>query len=168
MTKPTIELKNVKIHTGLSEETPCYTAKLLVNGKYFADLRNDGHGGCDMIDPPKGTHFNDPAFNKDLKALEVLIGETFPAHDMSKYDMSPMKESLEVICHTLAWEFVDQRNFRSKLSRKVMALKDGKIIQWSGKKTEEFMDVILDKHPEAIILNRLTFAAAWEIAKENS
>lgn len=41
--QPKIELKGIKVHMGLSEETPAYTAKLYVDGKHFADLSNQGH-----------------------------------------------------------------------------------------------------------------------------
>lgn len=164
--KPVIELKKVDLHERLSEETPCYCAQLFIDGKHFADLRNDGHGGPDYIDPPKGVSPNDAAFNASLKALEERVGATYPSHDMSKYDMEPMKESLEVLCHTAVWEFADQKRFRSQLSRTVLTFEDGKVFTWKGKKSEELMNAVAAKKPNAIVLNRLTFAEAWDLAKQ--
>lgn len=165
-TKPTIHLKNVEVHIGLSDETPAYTAKLFVDGKHFADISNQGHGGPDMVDAPKNRH---GGFSDRLKALETLIAETYPKSDMSKYGdgtMEDMDESLEVLCHTLAWESVDRRNMKSRLSRTVMTFENGKVYSWKGKKTEDRMNAVAAKKPEAIILNRLAFDEAWSIIKK--
>ena len=91
-------------------------------------MRNDGHGGCDLVDAPKG---EEKDFRDRLEALEAMIAETYPETDMSQYKMDPMKESLEGVCHGLVWLHVDQRNFRSQLSRNLMALDDGKIWAWT-------------------------------------
>lgn len=40
-----LELKNVKIHPDMSEETTCFSATLWVDGKRAASCRNDGRGG---------------------------------------------------------------------------------------------------------------------------
>lgn len=40
-----LELKNVKIHPDMSEETNCFSATLWVDGKRAASCRNDGRGG---------------------------------------------------------------------------------------------------------------------------
>ena len=40
-----IELKNIKIHPDMSEETTCFSATLYVNRKKAATCRNDGRGG---------------------------------------------------------------------------------------------------------------------------
>lgn len=44
-----IELKAVKIHKGLSQETTCYTANLYVDGKKAAECSNRGCGGPDEV-----------------------------------------------------------------------------------------------------------------------
>jgi hypothetical protein len=40
-----VELKNVKIYQGMSEETTAFTATLYINGKKAAHVKNDGRGG---------------------------------------------------------------------------------------------------------------------------
>lgn len=40
-----LELKNVKIHPDMSEETTCFSTTLWVDGKRAASCRNDGRGG---------------------------------------------------------------------------------------------------------------------------
>jgi hypothetical protein len=43
------EVKNVKIHNDMSEETMCFSAVLYIDGKKAADVSNRGHGGCHLF-----------------------------------------------------------------------------------------------------------------------
>jgi hypothetical protein len=45
ITKEAVELKNVKVYAGMSEETTAFTATLYINGNKAADVKNDGRGG---------------------------------------------------------------------------------------------------------------------------
>ena len=45
-----IELKNVKIYAGLSEETIAFNASLYIDGKKVGEARNAGHGGNNDVD----------------------------------------------------------------------------------------------------------------------
>lgn len=45
-----LELKNVKVHPDMSEETTCYSATIYVDGKKVGFAKNNGHGGEDLID----------------------------------------------------------------------------------------------------------------------
>ena len=45
-----LELKNVKIHDDMSEETTCFSAYLYINGKRAAHCKNAGYGGATDID----------------------------------------------------------------------------------------------------------------------
>ena len=164
MQKPEITLKSIRVHTGLLDETPAYTAKVYWDGEHFADVSNDGHGGCDIVHAPRG---KEEGFNGRLEILEFAIGETYPVHKCDFGDGS-LKENLEMLCHGLVWEHVDQRNMKSRLSRTVMALVDGKVYTYKGKKTEGLMDGILVNNPKAVILNRLPFAEAWKIVNETA
>jgi hypothetical protein len=160
VTKPEITLKAININTRLSEETPAYSAKLYVDGEYFADVSNAGHGGCDNI------HFKGGKFKRDeLESLEKRIAATHPKHDMSQYDMEPMDESLEVICHTLVWDHVDRKSFRSLLRRKILIVRDGKICNIKGKKTDALLTNVVTFYGESVTLNAMPFEKAWEIAK---
>ena len=44
-----IELKNVKIYAGLSEETVAFNASVYVDGKKVGDAKNTGHGGSNDV-----------------------------------------------------------------------------------------------------------------------
>ena len=45
-----LELKNIKYFASGSQETPCYTATVYVDGKKAIYVSNNGHGGCDKHD----------------------------------------------------------------------------------------------------------------------
>ena len=40
-----IELKNVRIYNGMSEETTCFQGEVFVDGIRIGSVKNDGHGG---------------------------------------------------------------------------------------------------------------------------
>lgn len=166
-TKPKIELRSVQVHLGLSDETPAYTARLFVDGAHFANVRNNGHGGCDLVDAPKS---KEKDFRGHLEHLEGWIGDTYPETDMSEHSMDPMRESLEGLCHGLVWLHVDKRNLRSTLTRNLMALDDGKIFAWTkkGRDLEVMKGAIRVKRPEATFLDDLSFDEAFEIVTANS
>lgn len=44
-----LELKNVKVHEDMSEETTCFSATLYANEKKVATCKNDGRGSCTDI-----------------------------------------------------------------------------------------------------------------------
>lgn len=157
MEKPIIELKGIDIHLKLSDETPAYTAKLIVDGKYIADLENQGHGGCDMIHPVESFDFHE---------LEARIAATYPRLWLE--DKLPIEETLECLCHGLVWDHVDRRNLRSTLSRKVMVLRDGKLFTVSGKKSDAMIADLKAQMPSATILNCLKFDEAWKLYKEHA
>ncbi len=167
-----IELRSIDLHVGLSEETPAYTAKVYVDGKHFADVSNRGHGGCDMVYPPLGGSHAAPAsqacFRSNLAKLEVRIKATYPRHD---YDHGPdfrgyMKESLEGLCHTQVWESVEKRNLKSRLSRKIIMIEDGKIYAIKGKRTPERVVAVAKQYPNATILNSVKFDVAFDLYKK--
>ena len=167
MKKPVILLKSIYLHVGLSDETPAYTARLFVDGEHFADVSNSGHGGCDMVYPPKDVKRQ--GFYDRAKALKARIAATYPGHDFDAGGTEHhLQESLEGLCHTQAWESVEKRNFKSQLSRKVMMVEDGKIYSIKGKKTSERIMAVAKRYPDATILNSLKFDAAYNLFKEHA
>lgn len=44
-----LELKNIKVHEDMSEETTCFSAALYANGKKVAVCRNDGRGASTNV-----------------------------------------------------------------------------------------------------------------------
>lgn len=158
MNKPDIKLTCIEVHVGLSQETPAYTATLLVDGEVIALLSNAGHGGCDEYRFAKG-------FGYDfLKTLGTRVAATFPKitfHDKS------IDTTLETECHKLVWRHVRERNFRSKLSRTVLVRdpKDGKVYGVSGRKDARKLDYAKDTYGSENVLNLMPFEEAFAIAE---
>jgi hypothetical protein len=157
MTKPIITLKSIKVHTTLSEETPCYTAKIYVDGKFFSDVANHGHGGPDDLRLPEGTTWD------DVKALGKRIAETYPS---TKYKDIVIEETLECICQTLVWRHVDVRNFASKLSRKVMFLDGGNVFELKTKKTPQLLEAAAAKYGRENVLNFMKAEDAFDLVEK--
>jgi len=117
-TKPKIELKNIKLMKSLSEETPCYSAALYVDGKLFASsVTNHGHGGPDSVSGIMP--------GCDLAWLEKAIADTYPKTDMSAYGMEPMDESLEGLCQALVWDHDTMQTLKRMVKAKLVFFKDG-------------------------------------------
>lgn len=49
-----VELKKVKYHEDMSDETNCFSAEIWVDSNKLSDVRNDGKGGCNMYYPVNG------------------------------------------------------------------------------------------------------------------
>jgi hypothetical protein len=84
-----IQLKNVKIYAGLSQETVAFSASLYVDGKKVGEARNAGHGGSNDVD----AHDSDGRWDRDLMdkmeteaATHTWLyeGETHP-HSLDSY-----------------------------------------------------------------------------------
>jgi hypothetical protein len=155
MTK--IELKNIKYAAFASEETNCYKATLYVNGKRFAYLSNDGHGGCDRQEPIE------PYTYKDLAQLEKTIAKEYPKwgsefHDGVEYDMT-----LEIVCGNLINEWHIDKEIKRTLKKItfIKSIDDKEIIYTDGnvaqakKLGDQIRRKILQDYPKAIILNDL-------------
>ena len=56
-----VELKNLKVHNDMSQETTCFSATLYIDGKKVGQARNDGQGGPNMV------HFDDPKLYKQFE-----------------------------------------------------------------------------------------------------
>lgn len=59
-----LSLKKVKYYAELSEETPCYTAELYMDGKKVATIKNDGRGGSTDV------HYTEGWQSKSAQKLE--------------------------------------------------------------------------------------------------
>ena len=116
ITQPEIILKNLKHFESGSQETHCYTASIFVDGKKFATVENDGHGGCDNVHPIDG------GWNA-VRELEERIKATFPRIE-SEYFEDGMEPSLEIICGDLVNAFLLKKKFK-KVMRRISYVKPG-------------------------------------------
>jgi hypothetical protein len=167
--KPTIELKKITVHKGLSEETHAYTAQVWVDGVHVCDASNHGHGGCDMQHPAKGkTH-------SDIEKLEALIKATFPEEKTGMVlDGKPFmfQPTLESICADLVTNHLLASDLTRLLKRTVAFEQGGQVRSYKGKHIGEarahLVTETLRKHPGAKVLNNMPFAEALKIYKETA
>jgi hypothetical protein len=79
----TIALRKFKVYADLSDETNCYTAEVLVDGKLAFTAENRGHGGCDFYHPVAPV----PENRKVLADLEAFC-KTLPREETYGLEMS--------------------------------------------------------------------------------
>lgn len=159
----TIELKKISINTRLSEETVCYSADLVWNGKKVAEVSNHGHGGPDMVRVTDQVGFD--AAIAFVKAMPRVESEYFP-------DGLPM--DLELWCQTEVGKIEEEKRMRSALARliksKIVVSKDGQILTYGIKgvklMTAEHVARFKASHPDAIILNTMPPEKALRIFSE--
>lgn len=60
-------LKGIKVVRWMSQETLCFTASVIFNGKNVGEVSNEGSGGCTFI------HFNSPALREEVEAFANTI-----------------------------------------------------------------------------------------------
>jgi hypothetical protein len=148
--------KNMKLVKGLSEETPCFTGQLVVDGKVVADLSNRGHGDPLNIHPINGWTY------EDVNKLEAHIAATYPKHE---YEDMSFDESLESLAFGEAWKTSDKKNCQSLLSRKVVFTTGDKILEIKAgpKQRAAAITHIMAKYVDAVILNNLPFDEAFNM-----
>lgn len=133
-----IELKNIRVYERLSEETNAFTATLYVNKYRVAECRNDGHGGCTLIDvryndktakelysqaeeyclnlPPHKSNYGD--LKMDLEFfVDLEIGKFLAKKDEQKFQKKLQKDMLKGICYG------DEKQYKC-LSWKKLTLSD--------------------------------------------
>jgi hypothetical protein len=111
MTKPDITLRNISYNARLSQETNAFAADIYVDGKKFAEVRNDGWGGSDLITPYGKLTY------RDVEALEKRIKETCPKVPSGFSDVSDMEPDLELICGDIMDRWIARRSFSKVLKR---------------------------------------------------
>tara|TARA_R110002020_G_scaffold51588_6_gene145981 strand:- start:1423 stop:1962 length:540 start_codon:yes stop_codon:yes gene_type:complete len=154
MTK--IELKNIKYSEFASEETHCYRATLYVDGKRFAKVGNQGHGGCDDVHPIS------PVTNKDLDKLEITIAKEYPKWGSEYVDGKEYDTTLEIVCGNLLNQWHVDKDVKRTL-KKIAFVKspDEKQIYYLGTVAQakrwgdDIRKNILRDYPKAVILNDL-------------
>lgn len=92
----TFSLKNLKVHDDMSDETKCFSADLVCNGKVIAHCKNDGRGGCtDVV--LTGSNRKPSLLKQSLNAISVIRDEEFE---------NEVNERLKLIgsdCATKGW-----------------------------------------------------------------
>lgn len=156
-----IQLKNVKYAAFASEETACFEASIWVDGKKAGSVRNDGHGGCNWIEPML-LHDKIDAFAKTLPPMRLkLAGKVHEmAHDADSY------------VSTLLEDYLQEKELRKLLNAHLVGRrKDGAIIKTRKLTAAQLAHYVKAKtslgQPEegVVVLNYLPFDAALHLFK---
>lgn len=99
-----VELKKLKVHNDMSQETTCFSADIYIDGKYAAHAQNNGCGGCNMY------HFEDRAVEKKFNEF----CESLPPIPASEYTYG---QELKMDADLYISELMQQEETRKQLTR---------------------------------------------------
>jgi len=119
-----LEMKAIKHSEFASEETYCYEAAVYVDGKPFALVGNDGHGGCDRVYPHQ--KFNG-AFQKELRELEAYF-KSLPKSDPCELFPDGLAQSFEGWCHEQVMNHLIRKDMKRDLAKGVLYMDDEKLM----------------------------------------
>lgn len=156
-----LELRNLRVNRRLSEETPCYSADLYVDGRLTARVGNRGHGGSD-----EWYDVHRPNDHEAYRLLNERVGREYPPLDMSAYGMEPLRADIVLVCHRLVEESMLREDMAKLMRRAVAFFKDGlppegtKAALYStklrpGDTEESLKQYLLRQYPCAYFLNGL-------------
>lgn len=134
-----VSLRNLQVAEFASEETLCFSATVLLDGKPIADARNDGHGGCTFLRPLKRNHAKlaeAEAFAKGLPP--VVIEDDDPSRTLT------LDVTLDFLVDHLASEMHSDRKLHSMFKRdittKVLYIRDDKLLYLRGVRLDKLTD----------------------------
>lgn len=152
------EIKKVEHIKSMSEETECFSLDLYVDGKKFAHVGNDGHGGCHRIHPyAPFTHKDIEAVTEDMKKDKFLV---YYDYGFEQFDTAV--DSLFSLWQT-------EKELKKDFKTKALFTKDNDIayLNYRDKRApdQRLYDSVKEKYPTTTILNlmELTEAAKFLI-----
>lgn len=161
-----IELRKVKHVKALSEETACYTADVLLDGKLCATARNDGHGGCTFLRPLPGCREELEKLDKYAASLPPeQTGMADPSDPTKKFSY---KHTADELVDRALYDYLDRQDLKRTLKRTIAIFHRGKVLQF--KKGHEIprakIDATIAKdYPGAVVLNDLPEDEALRLFK---
>lgn len=158
-----LTLTSIKYLESLSEETPAYTATVLLDGKPFCHVSNHGHGGCDMqhmiapftdADMKKAIDFLKPQYG-DFETLDGFCHDHLYAHLDAK--LAKKNDAIRVKQRQMV------EKFKSEFSSKLIFLKTPKAksivsIPYDETNKARVRLYVKSKFPKAKVLNDITEA----------
>jgi len=160
-----LQLKSIKYTGWMSEETLCFTANLYVDGKVFAEVSNQGHGGSTDFRPhPKFKTEGATYFYRKLKEVEAHC-EAMPNLEPCELFDEGLPMGLELWCNMEVESWLARRDLNRKLKSHVLFQMEGK----DGIYQTKYHPTVTDgswKNGRRI-LNDMTEAAALDIWRAN-
>jgi hypothetical protein len=160
-----IELRSIRVHIGLSEETYAYTATLYVNGKKAVEVSNQGHGGCDHQHSINGA---------DVAAIDNWCERNLPKWGSEFDDEGDIHDTtLEMWCSGQVALHLTRQDMKRVLKRHPVFIKEGTHglfeMKFKGVRSYDprMAKIVRDRHPTATILNELPEDAALGLYREH-
>lgn len=143
-----IELKNIKEVKSLSEETPCFTATVYIDGKKAGEVSNRGQGGCNDYHP------------RTLFARLKEHADTLPTY--SAFGVDGLKVDPDHLIFDILEAAATQKAIANALKHRVIFIKaDGKVYETRKMTTSEVARLCAAGVPNAVkVLNTMPIADA--------
>ena len=152
----TVELRKVAYNAHLSQETHAFSAAVFIDGVKAGDVENDGHGGAHRWYP------------HTLEARLKAHTDTLPPVELGHGLIVACDPELFV--NGLLERYLTARDLKRLLSKYVVTIEDrnGKpVVLRSGAFLSNVLPMairqMVERHPDAIILNRLSFKDALDL-----
>lgn len=145
-----IELTAIRYAAFSSEETNCYAANLIIDGRKIGTVGNDGHGGCDH-------------FHGDRAAFAVADAWCKANLPRWHHDGQSFGTDLEMRCGQLLDDWLAARELKKTLRSNVLFTdaRDGKLYQVRHRgAVDRTIAAVARAHPGAAILNGKPFEEA--------
>ena len=160
-----LELRNIKRHAGLSQETHAYTATIYWNRRKFCEVENSGHGGCDMQRPVA------PFTDADIQYIDAMCENELPMWG-SQFDPDEgdtYRTDLEQWCGEQVNIHLTRRDLKRKLkSRAVFTMHNEKRlfeVKYKGRKAydDALGAMVVKRYPGAALLNAMSEDEALKV-----
>lgn len=150
------EIKKLKVHPDMSEETLAFSAELWIEGKKAVHVSNDGRGGCHLPRP------FDAGGGKLLRELQAYA-KTLPA---VVYHGRSLDMDLDMLLDDRIERMQMEKSLTRMMKGKVFWMENGKMYERKAKGVPEqrvVIDSVLQKYPGVSILNIVPMAQAVDI-----
>lgn len=146
--KERIDVRSIKTHKQLSEETLAYTAKVFLDGRHVLDASNHGHGAADDFHLAKGATKEQReelvGIAKDIiaeRGAVVVEGYTFSPDSLASI-------ALETIVHEIIYDKEEQKILR-RLCKKYLTVRspEGEVFTFKSPYTPENAKAVLAMPP---------------------
>ena len=156
-----LEMKKIKFAAFASQETNCYEATVYKDGKPWALVGNEGHGGPDFqypVDTKSG--------GRDWSELAEVNTFLSTTHEANVYEAQNAGRTYQLTFDFEAWcgarleEHLYRQDMMKTMRKAALFIdSDGKAykLQYKGGRTpdQNLFDLVKKDSPEAIILNTL-------------
>lgn len=154
------EIKKVEHIKASSEETECFNLDLFVDGKKFANVGNDGHGGSHRTHPYPPFNWQD--INEVTEQMKVDTFLVPPEFDFEHFDTA---------VSTLLSLHMTAKEITKGCKKKALYVIDGDLFQLGYQKgaapDQRLFDHVKEKHPKAVLLNGMDITAAARLILES-